>query len=79
MISGVFLCLGAEALFFQSVPLAAWAGLFMLINIIYIPNFEEPGLERRFGDAYGVYKNNVPRRFPRLTPWKGGPPTPESP
>ena len=40
MISGVFLGLCAEALFFQSVPLAAWAGLFMLINMIYIPNFE---------------------------------------
>lgn len=79
MISGVCLGLCAEALFFQSVPLATWAGLFMLANMIYIPNFEEPGLERRFGEAYGVYKNNVPRWIPRLTPWRGDPSTPESP
>ncbi len=38
--------------------------------MVYIPLIEEPGLARRFGDDYRLYKNNVPRWLPRLTPWK---------
>jgi protein-S-isoprenylcysteine O-methyltransferase Ste14 len=71
MISGVIFTLCAEALFFQSLPLALWAALFVLANMVYIPNFEEPGLEKRFGEDYRVYKANVPRWLPRPTPWNG--------
>lgn len=71
MISGVMMALWAEALVFQSLPLSAWALLFMLGNLIYIPNIEEPGLEKRFGADYRTYKENVPRWLPRPTPWKG--------
>ena len=70
MISGVIFALWGEALLLQSLPLAAWALLFMLGNMVYIPNFEEPGLEKRFGADYRAYKDNVPRWIPRLTPWK---------
>ncbi|MBT5920444.1 MAG: isoprenylcysteine carboxylmethyltransferase family protein, partial [Alphaproteobacteria bacterium] len=31
---------------------------------------EEPGLEKRFGETYVRYKENVPRWIPRLTPWQ---------
>ncbi len=55
---------------FQSLPLAAWAALFAAANMVYIPLIEEPGLARRFGDDYRLYKNNVPRWLPRLMPWK---------
>jgi protein-S-isoprenylcysteine O-methyltransferase Ste14 len=71
MISGVICTLAGEALFFQSLPLALWAAFFVLANMIYIPNFEEPGLEKRFGEDYRVYKAKVPRWIPRPTPWRG--------
>ena len=31
----------------------------------YLPTFEEPGLERRFGEEYRVYRRQVPLLFPR--------------
>ena len=71
MISGVICGLLAETMLFQSLPLLAWAAVFIAVNLIYIPNVEEPGLERRFGEPYRIYKANVPRWLPRLTPWQG--------
>ena len=72
MITGVVCVLLAEALAFQSLALAGWVGVFIAANMVYIPNFEEPGLERRFGEPYRIYKAKVPRWLPRQTPWKGG-------
>ena len=76
MISGVFCILLGETIFVGSIPLACWLILFILLNLIYIPLFEEPGLERRFGDDYRLYKQHVPRWIPRLrawsAPWEGG-------
>jgi protein-S-isoprenylcysteine O-methyltransferase Ste14 len=69
MISGVVAILLGEALIFGSWPLFLWACLFFAINAIYIPLSEEPGLEKRFGDAYRRYKRHVPRWRPRLRPW----------
>ena len=66
MITGVLLIIVAEALFFRSMPIAVWAAVFFVINAIYLPLFEEPGLERRFGDDYRQYKRDVPRLLPRL-------------
>jgi protein-S-isoprenylcysteine O-methyltransferase Ste14 len=40
------------------------------MNEVYIPLAEEPGLARRFGDDYAVYKRHVPRWLPSLTPWR---------
>lgn len=39
----------------------------------YIPLLEEPGLERRFGAAYRLYRRIVPRWIPRLRPWVPSP------
>ncbi len=71
MISGVIFVLLAEALAFRSWPLGVWAALFVAVNMLYMPLSEEPGLERRFGEAYRVYKANVPRWIPRFRPWAG--------
>ena len=71
MISGVLLMLAGEALFWRSAALALWAGTFLVINHTYFLLSEEPGLERRFGDGYRVYRANVPRWLPRATPWAG--------
>jgi len=69
MISGVILLLAGEACLFRSWPLAEWAALFALINLIYIPLVEEPSLAARFGDTYAEYLDSVPRFVPRLRPW----------
>lgn len=69
MILAVFAMLLAEALLFGSWPVAYWLIVFAAGNMIYFPLFEEPGLEKRFGEDYRRYKANVPRWLPRLTPW----------
>ena len=69
MISGVIFVLLAEACIFRSLPLAEWAGLFVLINMVYIPILEEPILVTRFGEPYVRYKEAVRRFLPRLHPW----------
>ncbi len=48
-----------------------WFGFAVLLNVIYIPFVEEQGLEKRFGEDYVRYKENVPRWIPRLTLWEG--------
>jgi len=66
MISGVALLLVGQALLWVSWPLGIWAGIFILVNHVYFVLLEEPGLERRFGESYRVYKANVPRWVPRV-------------
>ena len=44
------------------------SGAFMAV---YIPLMEERWLTNKFGEDYKVYKRNVPRWIPRLTPWQG--------
>jgi protein-S-isoprenylcysteine O-methyltransferase Ste14 len=69
MISGVIFILIGEALILRSVAHGWWAAAFVLINAIYIPLFEEPQLEERFGDSYREYRRHVRRFLPRLRPW----------
>ena len=69
MISGVLFILFAEAALLLSWPHAEWALTFLIINLVYIPLFEEPQLEARFGEAYVEYRRHVPRIVPRLRPW----------
>ena len=69
MISGVALMLLGEALFWGSKALGIWAGAFVFINHVYFVLSEEPGLEKRFGENYRLYKANVPRWIPRIRFW----------
>ncbi|HMG94173.1 MAG TPA: isoprenylcysteine carboxylmethyltransferase family protein [Chryseolinea sp.] len=70
MITGVFFILTGEACFFNSTAILWWAGLFFIINTIYFILKEEPDLERRFGEEYRIYKQNVPRWIPKIRPYK---------
>jgi protein-S-isoprenylcysteine O-methyltransferase Ste14 len=70
MHSGVFSVLFGEGLLLRSNTILIFAVLAVLVHLFYIPYSEEPGLERRFGDDYRIYKRNVPRWIPRLTPWE---------
>ena len=67
MISGVLFILSAETLFFASLSLLAWLAVFLLVNAIYIPLLEEPGLEKRFGEEYPCASSRTfPGWIPRL-------------
>lgn len=70
MISGVVFILFAEAALLRSLPHLRWAVTFLVINLVYIPLFEEPQLDARFGESYREYRRNVPRIVPRLRPWQ---------
>ena len=70
MIASMIAILLGEALFLASLPLLAWAGVFILANLLYIPLFEEPRLEHRFGEDYRRYRRHVPRWVPRLSAWR---------
>ena len=39
------------------------------LNSIYFILKEEPDLQKRFGEDYKKYKENVPRWIPRWKPW----------
>ena len=73
MITGVCCILLGEAIFFGSLSLLSLFGFGLILNLIYIPLSEEPGLAKRFGDDYLIYKRNVPRWIPRLKAWEGLP------
>ena len=69
MIAAVLTALLGEAALFGSLPLLIWFGCFFTLNYAGFRLYEEPGLERRFGEDYRTYKRNVPRWLPRCTPW----------
>ena len=73
MISAVLAVLLGEAALLGSAGIAVWAGAFASINTAYFILGEEPGLERRFGDQYRIYKREVPRWIPRRAPWSPRP------
>ena len=70
MITGVVAVLLGEALVFGSVAILIWAAAFVVVNHVFFLAYEEPAVERRFGDEYRHYKENVPRWIPRRTPWR---------
>ena len=73
MITAVLTVLAGEAALFGSPPLLIWFGLFFAANYVGFRVYEEPGLERRFGEEYEAYRRNVPRWLPRRTPWAPAP------
>lgn len=68
MISGVCFILAGEAVLLGSWVLALWFVAVAVVNAIYLPLVEEPGLRKRFGAEYDAYAANVPRWLPRLWP-----------
>ncbi len=71
MMTGVFCLLLAETLMIGSWGIAGWGVVFVTANLVYIPNWEEPALAKRFGDDYRHYKANVRRWIPAIRPWEG--------
>jgi protein-S-isoprenylcysteine O-methyltransferase Ste14 len=71
MISGVIFITFGEALILRSPPHAVWALIFVLMNVTWIPWYEEPTLEVKFGDDYREYCRHVRRFVPRMRPYDG--------
>jgi protein-S-isoprenylcysteine O-methyltransferase Ste14 len=69
MILGVVLGLFGESIILSNYAILLWCLLFLLGNHIYFIKSEEPGLLKRFGEAYVEYSKNVPRWIPRRSPW----------
>ena len=66
MMVGVILVLLGEAMLSGSIPIFIWCLIFIQGSLVLIPFWEEPDLERRFGDPYREYKRNVPRWIPKI-------------
>jgi protein-S-isoprenylcysteine O-methyltransferase Ste14 len=71
MMSGALFVLLGEAVLAASLPLFCWFAFAGVVYAVYIPLSEEPGLVKRFGEDYVIYKQNVPRWIPRWKPWDG--------
>jgi protein-S-isoprenylcysteine O-methyltransferase Ste14 len=66
MYLGAALTLASAALFYESLPLLAYAGLFLLATHLFVVWYEEPTLRRTFGQEYEAYCRQVRRWWPSL-------------
>ena len=75
------LYLGNMIIYLGIVLIAGGKYVFILEGIVFfyftfqymmIISLEEETLKRLFGDEYLSYMENVPRLFPKITPWTGG-------
>ena len=66
MYLGVATAILGEAGLFRSLHVAEYAGLMLLTAHVFVVLYEEPTLQRQFGESYEEYRRNVPRWLPRL-------------
>ena len=69
MITGVLIILLGESILLGSFLVFTWFLFFGIMNHFYFIFSEEPNLEKRFGEEYKRYKQEVPRWIPRLRAW----------
>jgi protein-S-isoprenylcysteine O-methyltransferase Ste14 len=55
-----------EAVLFRSTTLLVYAGAVVLFFTLFVVLYEQPTLEKKFGDSYRRYRREVPAWFPRL-------------
>jgi protein-S-isoprenylcysteine O-methyltransferase Ste14 len=65
MYLGAVLALAGAALFYQSVALFGYAGLFLLTTHLFVVLYEEPTLRRTFESEYEAYCRRVGRWWPK--------------
>jgi protein-S-isoprenylcysteine O-methyltransferase Ste14 len=66
MYIGAGLAIASAALFYESLPLLGYAGLFFLATHVFVVGYEEPTLRRTFGQEYEAYCRQVGRWWPRV-------------
>lgn len=68
MYLSVGLLLVGEVIVSASVTLAAYTAVVFACWHLFVLLYEEPTLERMFGDEFRAYRSRVPRWVPRLRP-----------
>jgi protein-S-isoprenylcysteine O-methyltransferase Ste14 len=66
MYIGAGLALAGAALFYESLPLLGYTGLFFLATHLLVMWYEEPALRRTFGQDYEAYCGRVRRWWPSV-------------
>lgn len=65
MYVGVGLVIAGEAILFGSWTLALYLVVIGIVWHLFVLTYEEPTLEREFGEEYRAYRAHVPRWVPR--------------
>jgi len=66
MYLGVALAVLGEAALFRSFHLVEYSALMLLTAHVFVVLYEEPTLQRQFGESYDQYRRSVPRWIPRI-------------
>ena len=64
MYIGAGLALASAALFYESLPMLGYTGLFFLATHVFVVWYEEPTLRQTFGQEYEAYCRQVRRWWP---------------
>jgi protein-S-isoprenylcysteine O-methyltransferase Ste14 len=72
MYVGVLLLLFGWCLYFRSPVLFLYTAILAIGFHIRVIRNEEPWLKEQFGSQWEVYRHEVSRWLPRITPWKNG-------
>jgi protein-S-isoprenylcysteine O-methyltransferase Ste14 len=65
MYLGAAMALAGAAVFYESIALSCYAGLFLAVAQLFVVAYEEPTLRRTFGAEYEAYYHRVGRWLPR--------------
>jgi protein-S-isoprenylcysteine O-methyltransferase Ste14 len=65
MYIGAGMTLAGAAVFYESLSILFYTGLFFLITHLFVLFYEEPTLRRTFGDDYEGYRRRVRRWMPK--------------
>ncbi len=66
MYIGAGLALIGAALFYESLQLLGYAGVFFLVTHLFVVWYEEPTLQQTFGQEYDAYCRQVRRWLPTM-------------
>ena len=64
MYIGAGMTFAGAVLYYQSLSMLIYTGLFFLITHLFVVLYEEPTLRRTFGDEYEAYFQRVSRWLP---------------
>jgi protein-S-isoprenylcysteine O-methyltransferase Ste14 len=59
-----------QALLFSNVQVLEYGAAAWLVAHLFVLAYEEPKMRSTFPEEYQLYRANVPRWIPRLTPWR---------
>lgn len=65
MYIGAGLALAGAALYYRSLELLGYTGVFLIVAHLFVVYYEEPALKRSFGAEYSAYCQTVRRWWPR--------------